>query len=163
MSISANKNLKQREETARRKKPFSASPAKATLIYLEAAALCILFDRVYALFGHGVSSAAMTFMFLYPLLGGALPFGVCWAAKLHIARPVRCRRLLFNTYNSGVAALTVASALTGVFEIAGTSSPYTVWLTAAGAALCAFGAIGFLIGLLRRNPGQDRTGAAAQR
>ena len=122
---------------------------KTTLSYFEITALCILFDRIYAMFGHGVASAAMTFMFLYPLLGGVLPFGLLWIAGPHLKRPVSFSRLAYNAYNSGVAALTVASALTGVFEIAGTSSPYTVALTAAGAVLCALGMASFLAGWLR--------------
>lgn len=127
---------------------------KTALVYFEMAALCLLFDRVYALFGHGVSSAAMTFMFLYPLLMGALPFSVLWIALPRVKRPLRGSRLLYNAYNSGVAALTASSLLTGILEIAGTSSPYPLWLTVAGGALCALGAAGFLSGCVR--PAQRR-------
>ena len=102
-------------------------------------------------------------MFLSPLLGGALPFGVFWIAEPYLKHPACFSRLVYNVYNSGVAALTVASALTGVFEIAGTSSTYTVALTAAGAVLCAVGIAGFLVGCFRHAQRHTRTSAAAHR
>jgi hypothetical protein len=131
---------------------------KTALIYLEIAALCVLFHRVYALFGHGVSSAAMTLMFLYPLIGGALPLAAFWLVKQRRTEAVRGRRMLFNAYNSGVAALTVASMLIGILEVAGTSSPHIIWLTAVGAALCAFGAVGYLTGYIRHAKAPVHTG-----
>ena len=54
---------------------------KAAAVCLALAALCVLVDRVYALFAHGIASVYMDFMFLYPLLGGVLVYGLlAWLA-----------------------------------------------------------------------------------
>ena len=45
---------------------------KTVRTYLILSLAAIAIDHIYALFGHGVSSDSMTWMFLYPLLGGAL-------------------------------------------------------------------------------------------
>ena len=49
---------------------------KTALAYAAASAYCVLFDRLYALFGHGVYSGWMSLMFLYPLAGSALGVGL---------------------------------------------------------------------------------------
>ncbi len=92
---------------------------RTALTYLLVSLLCIVFPEIYDLFGHGVRSAAMDLMFLFPLLGGAVPFTVRWL-WLKPNRPVN--RLAFNAYNSGIATLTTGRLLTGVFTIAGTTS-----------------------------------------
>lgn len=46
---------------------------KTAAVYLAATVFTIIIDRIYAVFGHGVSSRNMSWMFLYPLVG-ALPF-----------------------------------------------------------------------------------------
>jgi hypothetical protein len=130
------------------KQQRSRQTLKTAWVYLAAAAFCILFDRVYALFGHGVQSAAMSRMFLYPLLGGALMFFLQW---LFVPEPCRVRhyRLLFNLYNSGLAALTVGSLLQGILEIAGTTSPYLVAFPVFGWTTLYAGLLFFLLNLLR--------------
>lgn len=40
--------------------------------YLIVSAAAIAVDKGYGVYSHGVASAAMTWMFLYPLVGGAL-------------------------------------------------------------------------------------------
>lgn len=105
---------------------------RAIAVYATVAAFCGVFAFVYAQFSHGVSSAAMTFMFLYPLIGGAGMYA------LMLVLPLRSfGRLSFNAYNSGIATLTVGSLLAGVFEIAGTSSAYQPVFTVVGVALIA--------------------------
>ncbi len=111
---------------------------RAALAFLAVALLCIVFNLVYARYSHGVSSGYMTFAFAYPLLGGALVYLLLGAA----ARPPG--RLAVNAYNSGLAALTVGSLLRGIFEIAGTASPYQPVFTIAGILLTAVGAISYL-------------------
>jgi hypothetical protein len=119
---------------------------KTALVFLAVSLFCIIFDKIYALFGHGVASAFMSLMFLYPLLGGALPFFLLWLFVPR-AENVRHYRLLYNCYNSGIAALTVGSTLRGVFEIAGTSSPYSIVFTVCGWTLCSIGLLLFLFQL----------------
>lgn len=87
--------------------------------YLAAALGCGAFALVYAQFSHGVYSPYMTFMFLIPLVGGALPALVCLLAK-KASLPVVARQ----SWAFAVASLTVASCLRGIFDIAGTASPY---------------------------------------
>lgn len=85
----------------------------------------------------------MTFMFLYPLLGGAAGFFLL-RQFIFKARGCRYYRLSYNSYNSGIATLTVSSALKGVFDIAGTSSSYLTVYIVVGIIMAAFG-IGVLL------------------
>lgn len=96
---------------------------KASLAWLISSFFCILIDRIYSLFAHGVSSAAMDYMFLLPLLGGTLLFTITF-----FTHRFAFSRFTFNLWNSGTATVTVAMLLQGVFEIAGTSSRYTTVL-----------------------------------
>ena len=101
------------------------------VVYLITAFLAVFIHWIYSLFSHGVSSPAMTWMFLYPLLGGVLCFTVLGFALCR----VYCLpgyRLFFNAYNSGIATLTISSFLKGVFDIAGTESVYLGALYVAG-------------------------------
>lgn len=109
--ISAINNSKQKRQSL-----------KTAVVYLAVSVFCVIFDQVYALFGHGVRSASMSFMFLYPLIGGVLIF----LLQLFIFPAVSdgSYRFFYNSYNSGIAALTIKSMLYGIFEIAGTSSSY---------------------------------------
>ena len=123
-------------------------------VYVACAVLVGAFAQGYLLFGHGVRSAAMTWAFLYPLLGGALPFGLLWATHCGFAGHGRWR-LGSNLYHAGLAALVTGSLLRGVFEIAGTGSPYLPLYTAVGVLCIAAG-----IGCIALPPAQ---GAARQK
>jgi len=122
---------------------------RTAAIYLAISILCIIADKIYALFGHGVTSASMTLMFLYPLIGGLVPFLLLW---LFVPRAdnIRSYRFFYNCYNSGIAALTVQSMLNGVLEIAGTSSNYLIYMTFTGWLLTILGIIVFFVNALRR-------------
>ena len=89
--------------------------------YLAAAAGCALFALVYAQFSHGVYSPFMTFMFAIPLVGGALAALVC-----HLAKAPQMPRAARQAWALAIASLTLGSCLQGIFEIAGTSSPFIV-------------------------------------
>ena len=89
------------------------------------------------------TSDSMSFMFLFPLLGGALPFLLLWILVPQ-ADSIRHYRFFYNGYNTGIALLTIRGMLNGVFEIAGTSSPYmTIFLVCGWSALaiCAAGCL----------------------
>jgi hypothetical protein len=88
---------------------------KAALVYLGFSGFCIFFDRVYALFGHGVFSANMSLMFLYPLLGGALPFFLLW--RFLPRSEAAGGRVWFNCYSSGIAARLRLAACCGACSI----------------------------------------------
>ncbi len=106
--------------------------------------VAIVVDKVYGIFGHGVKSAAMTWMFLYPLLGGALFYFIIERGIPHITKFAGCRVFL-NIYNSGIATLTIASLLKGIFEIAGTNSPYLVFYYMTGGIFIVVGLVIILI------------------
>lgn len=106
---------------------------KTVLVYFILSLAAIAVNLIYGLFGHGVHAASMTWMFLYPLLGGALLFlllGIFFPSLRNAAG----YRLFFNAYSSGIATLTVGGLLNGILEIAGTSSPYTIAFYAFGGA-----------------------------
>lgn len=117
---------------------------KTIVTYLILSVIAIVVNKVYAIFGHGVSSAAMTWMFLYPLLGGALFYLlICGFANKIIK--FTGYRLFFNIYNSGIATLTFGSFLQGIMEIAGADSIYLVYYYVVGGLLIATGLILMLI------------------
>jgi hypothetical protein len=102
----------------------------AIIAYVAVAVLCGVSSFVYAQLSHGVSSLFMTFLGLIPLVGGA---GMLGAMRLTRVPPFS--RFSFNAYNAAIAAFTVGSALRGVFDIAGTGSPYMPVFASVGAGL----------------------------
>jgi len=113
---------------------------KIMLVYLAVSILCIAVNKIYATFGHGVSSDAMKGMFLYPLMGGILFFPVSGILISRISKYYG-DRMFFNIYNSGIATLTVGSFLKGIMDIAGTSSQYVVLYYQIGWVCIAFSLI----------------------
>jgi len=104
---------------------------KVIVAYLVLSAIAIIIDKIYDIFGHGVDSSAMTWMFLYPLLGGALFYFII---RFFIPHTIKFAgyRVFLNIYNSGIATMTVASFIKGVIEIAGTNSLYLEYYYMAG-------------------------------
>jgi len=111
---------------------------KTILTYLILSVISIVIDKVYGIFGHGVDSKSMTWMFLYPLLGGALMYFLIGRLIPHITK-LTGYRVFFNIYNSGIATLTLGSLLKGIFEIAGTNSPYLEYYYMGGGVFIAVG------------------------
>lgn len=116
---------------------------KTILAYIMLSVIAVIVDNIYAMFGHGVRSAFMSFMFLYPLLGGALGYFILWLTAPGVYSG-RWYRFGYNLYNSGIAALTVGSFFKGILDIAGTESDYSRLFFLLGWVLMAAGA-GFLI------------------
>lgn len=119
-------------------KSNSKKIGKTIVVYLLLSLLAIVTNLIYGKFGHGVHSAAMTWMFLYPLLGGALVYFLIDRYRPLITRFV-IYRIGYNSYNSGIGALTVGSFLKGILEIAGSSSNYLVIFTILGWLSIAIG------------------------
>ena len=92
---------------------------RASARYLIASIGCALFALIYAQFSHGVHSPFMSFMFGIPLAGGTLP-----AAGLAFANARTLPRVTRQAWALTIASLAIASCLRGIFDIAGTSSPY---------------------------------------
>ena len=103
--------------------------------WLGAAAFTLLFALVYECFSHQVYSRFMLFAFLFPLLGGALPYALLARASRR-AQPGVLNRCL---YDSGLAALTAGSVFRGVLEIYGTTSRLGAVYWICGIALCSLG------------------------
>jgi len=119
---------------------------KIILVYLAVSLLCIAVNKIYATFGHGVSSDAMTWMFLYPLMGGILFLPLSGIMIPKVGRATG-HRVFFNIYNSGIAMLTTGSCLKGVMEIAGTSSKYVVIYYQIGWSFIVFA---FVLGMIHK-------------
>ena len=117
---------------------------KTAIIFMVVSAFCIAVNKIYAIFGHGVHSASMSYMFLYPLVGGTLIY-----LLLQLISPgsykIKHFRVLYNLYNSGIATLAVGSMLKGIFEIAGTASGYTVLYFIIGYVMLVGAITGFII------------------
>ena len=128
------------EVPARRAVPGRAAGRKArrsihpALWYFLAAAVVLVFALVYDQFSHGVRSLFMGGAFLIPLAGGI--------ASIFLLAGGRARSFVRCALLAGVLTLTAGSILQGIFVIAGTASPFTIWylvigllwLAAAGAA-----------------------------
>lgn len=104
---------------------------KTIVIFSIMTIFTFIFDKVYGIFGHGVTSPYMTYMFLYPLLGSVLFYGIIMLLIPSIVNKKRYR-FFYNIYNSGIAVLTVGSFLRGIMEIAGTFSTYLMAYTLVG-------------------------------
>lgn len=116
---------------------------KTIVIYLLLSLIVIAINYVYGLFGHGVHSSAMTWMFLYPLLGGVGLSLLIYRLAPNITQ-LKGYRLFYNCNNSGIAALTLGSFLKGILDIAGTNSQYIIlfyvtgWLFVSGSLILLF-------------------------
>ena len=122
---------------------INKSIIKTIITYLGVSIFAVVFDKIYSLYSHGVSSLYMDLMFLYPLIGGVLVY--CVIAILIKNINYNKYRISFNIYNSGSAILTVGSLLRGIFEIAGTSSIYVNYYTIFGVMCIIIGVLSILI------------------
>ncbi|MFZ2682963.1 MAG: hypothetical protein WAX62_03085 [Trichococcus flocculiformis] len=120
----------------------SSVPQKTGITYLIATVAMVILEKIYRLFGHGVTSPAMTWMFLFPLAGGLLIYLVN-RAKFDIEDAERLRSFS-NLYHSGIATLTVGSFLKGVLEIAGTDSVYLLYFYIVGFGMVLLGIVPLL-------------------
>lgn len=117
---------------------------KTLMTYIQVTLLTIAVNKIYALFGHGVNSDAMTWMFLYPLIGGIAFYLVIRLLFPFIGR-FSGYRIFYNLHNSGIAILTVGSFLKGILDIAGTSSTYVGLYFKAGWAFIGAGLVLLII------------------
>lgn len=86
-------------------------------VYLFISLFCILFGAVYESFSHEVYSYFMLYAFIFPLIGGTLPFfGMAFSS---MPMPNRVSQ---NLYHSGIAALTTGFLFKGALEIYGTTN-----------------------------------------
>lgn len=119
-----------------------AQQRRKLIIFLSVSAFCFLFSTIYNQFSHGVTSPYMSLLCLWPLLLGAVPALVLMLLNQTVPTFVS------DLWSSGVATLTVHSALMGVFEIANTSSPMTAPLFVIGIILLVIAAVSYFLALL---------------
>lgn len=115
---------------------------RSAIIYVSVALFCALFSAVYEYYSHGVYSNYMVYLFMFPLLGGVLPFS-CIGLIKPLRFPLSAAKRL---YNSGVASLTVGSCVRGVLDIYGTSSDYVLVYWILGALMMGLGLALYLLG-----------------
>ena len=114
---------------------MEAKLIKTRNLYLGISLFIALFGFIYELFSHRVYSGYMIFAFLFPLLGGFLPY-LFFAIDGRNASP---RTLSACFYNAGIAALTAGSLFRGVLVIYGTTSHLEKWYWITGVLLVALG------------------------
>ena len=120
------------------------SAGRMAIIYICISLFCGLFSAIYEHFSHEVYSDYMIYLFMFPLIGGVLPFTAIGLSKhLQCPTPISAR-----LYNSGVAALTLGSCLAGVLDIYGTTSTYINIYWISGIALVGIGITIYLYNLL---------------
>lgn len=121
---------------------------KTIITYIILSAAAFLFDKVYALFGHGVTSAWMSNMYLFLLASGAAVFTLL---KLFAPNITGCKgyRLIYNLYNSGIAVFVNGMLLKGILEIAGGTSGLIRWFLYTGCGLIATAVIFLFMGMGR--------------
>ena len=111
------------------------------IITLVGTGICLLFFLIYDQFSHNVRSIYMTYLFMWPLILGAIPYG----ALTFLTKRTSSIRLPGNEsrlyYNLGLEALTMSSLLRGIFEIAGTASIFQTFMMYGGIVLIIIGII----------------------
>lgn len=90
---------------------------KIGFIYLFVSLFCVLFGAVYEWFSHEVYSYFMLYAFVFPLVGGVVPFFGLAFCRAFIPGRITC-----NLYHSAIATLTIGSLFQGVLEIYGTTN-----------------------------------------
>ena len=128
---------------------FTLDIKKSVLAYSKVTIFLIILNYIYSLFSHNVSSDYMTYMFVYPLLGGLLV-----NLFLIIDEKITRMKLYYIgkfVLNYGIATLVVGSFIKGVFEIAGTDSIYLVYYFYLGIILASIGFLFLLYSLYRAN------------
>lgn len=105
-------------------------------IYLLITLFCIVFSVIYELFSHEVYSWYMLGAFLYPLLGGFIPYFLIAVKRLRF--PSSFSR---NLLHCGIATLTCGSILQGILEIYGTTNRLIIVYWIAGFTLVCAGII----------------------
>ena len=108
--------------------------------FLGAAIGVAVFAAIYEQFSHQVYSPFLILAFLFPLLGGVLPYTLL-LRRPYGRKPGTLARCL---YNSGLVTLTAGSIFQGILEIYGTTSRLSAIYWIVGLSLCALGLTAYL-------------------
>lgn len=98
------------------------SLTKTSIVYVCLAIFSVIFNLVYGLFSHGVSSESMSSIWIYLILASIffLILNIIHSAS----KKSGGFRFFYNIFNSGMALFCIGLLLSGIFEIAGTDSSY---------------------------------------
>lgn len=99
---------------------------KTAQIYACITIFCMIFSFIYELFSHQVYSLYMICAFLFPFIGGVIPFAIF--SKKNLIHPSLFIR---NLNHCGIATLTIGSIMQGILEIYGTTNRLIIiyWIT----------------------------------
>ena len=118
---------------------------KTIIIYIVTTLFCILFNYVYSLFSHNVSSTYMQYAFVYSLIGGVGFYSILSLLKIY-------NRIAYNLYNAAIATLTFGSIFQGIVDISGSDVTYSNNYFILGTALLGISLfILFLMGKKAKN------------
>lgn len=125
---------------------------KGIISYIIATVCTAIIGYIYTLFGHGVSSTAMTFMFIYPVIGCLIYIVINRLHyRVHRTYLTSFDRLSLLSHHLGILTLTVGSFLKGILDIAGTGSIYVGAFYLLGGILI-FGSIGATLYKVKQHP-----------
>ncbi|MGN1155040.1 MAG: hypothetical protein ACI4TK_02575 [Agathobacter sp.] len=114
---------------------------KIAVNYLLASIFVAFFGVVYEMFSYGVYSYYMLYAFVFPLIGGVLPFLLLaiYGDSERFSKIKTPTALSRGLYHCGIATLTVGSVICGVLEIYGTTSYLTKYYWIVGVTLILTG------------------------
>ena len=113
---------------------------KHTIVYALVSVFCFVLGYIYEMHGHGVNSNYMIYMFLIPLIGGALPYLIL----IFIPKTVKKHATSRVMHYCAITTLTVGSFGAGAIEIYGTATRLTKVYLYVGIALTAAAIILFI-------------------
>lgn len=113
---------------------------KVLINYMAVTLLCGSFSMIYEYFSHGVYSNYMVYLFLFPFLGGLIPYSLLVYNK----GSVLPGRLSANLHHLGIATLAVGSCIKGILDIYGTTSPYIPVYWVAGGVMIFSGILNYV-------------------
>lgn len=143
----------EKDEKDRKDEREGKERRKLQVRYLLITLLCLIVSVIYGFFSHGIHSFWMRGLAVWPFFLGLVPAALTASGAEQGYDPRR--EFMKDIYRFGIAAVTVASFLKGVMEIAGTDSLYPDVLLFAGAAMLLCGVVGILYIRIRLKPGDD--------
>ncbi len=111
---------------------------KQTYIWIIVSIFLATFSFIYEMFSFGVISLSMIFLFLYPLLLGALPSYIIEKNGY---------QKMNRIYIDGVIILTIRSLIVGILEIYGTDTHFSKYYLISGISLILLGLIAYYLSI----------------
>lgn len=100
--------------------------------------IALVFNLIYSMYAHGVSSLYMSALWFGILVMGSMPQLLLWKLPNYIEKE-RAYTKFQKYYYTGLATLAVGSLLKGILEIAGADSQYLIFYLIVGGILSIIG------------------------